>query len=102
MRIKLTMALLCAALVLVIGAHPSRAQYDPYCALSTASGATTCYFRAREECGDSCISNPWYIGAERAAHAVPQGRYLDPASLAPTRRFASVRKIRRHHSRHRA
>ena len=106
MRIKLTMALLCAALVLVIGAHPSQAQYAaqlyPYCALSTASGATTCYFRTREECSDSCISNPWYIGAERASHAVPHGRYLDPASLAPTPRFASVRKIRRHHSRHRA
>jgi len=92
--------------VCVTAAHPSQAQYAaqlyPYCSLSSASGATTCYFRAREECGDSCISNPWYIGAERAAHAVPQGRYLDSASLAPTPRFASVRKIRRHHSRHRA
>ncbi len=106
MRIRLAATLACAMSVCVTAAHPSQAQYAaqlyPYCSLSSASGATTCYFRAREECGDSCISNPWYIGAERASHAVPHGRYLDPASLAPTPRFASVRKIRRHHSRHRA
>ena len=66
MRASLGVVVLCAAAVIGIATHPSQAQYAaqfyPYCALSPASGATTCYFRSRAECGSSCISNPWYIG----------------------------------------
>jgi len=81
-----SLAIICAALV-VIGTLPSRAQYAaqlyPYCALSPASGATTCYYRSREECGSSCISNPWYIGRERAWAAVHGGRRLAPHYVRP-------------------
>jgi hypothetical protein len=71
MRTPLTLASFGVALAsLAAGISSGHAQYAaqlyPYCALSTANGATSCYFRSREECGSSCISNPWYIGAERA------------------------------------
>jgi len=89
MRACLGVAILCAAAVTGIATHPSRAQYAaqfyPYCALSAASGATTCYYRSREECGGSCISNPWYIGlnyaaAEAYARRRKAVRYLRPAA----------------------
>jgi hypothetical protein len=85
-RTTLGLAILCAAVV-TIGAPASRAQYAaqlyPYCALSPASGATTCYFRSREECGSSCISNPWYLGRERAAAYAQGGRRLEPRYIRP-------------------
>jgi hypothetical protein len=69
-RIHLQIAIIHPAIVaVVIGVRRSSAQYAaqlyPYCALSSASGATTCYFRSRAECGSSCMSNPWYIGPGR-------------------------------------
>ena len=71
MRIPLTLACCGVAIAaLAAGVSPGNAQYAaqlyPYCALSAANGATTCYYRSRQECGRSCISNPWYIGAQRA------------------------------------
>jgi hypothetical protein len=85
-RIFLGLAIICAAVV-VIGTLPSRAQYAaqlyPYCALSPASGATTCYYRSREECGSSCISNPWYLGRERAWAYTHGGRPLAPRYMRP-------------------
>jgi hypothetical protein len=57
---------------------PYAAQLYPYCALSTASGATTCYFRSRAECGTSCISNPWYVGAGNARVPAHHGRRRVP------------------------
>lgn len=74
MRCTLGLWTLLVAAAVAMFAHPghaqSAAQLYPYCALSAASGATTCYFRSREECGTSCISNPGYIGTDRAeAHA---------------------------------
>jgi hypothetical protein len=85
-RIFLGLAIICAAVV-VIGTRPCRAQYAaqlyPYCALSPASGATTCYYRSREECGSSCISNPWYLGRERAWAYTHGGRPLAPRYVRP-------------------
>jgi hypothetical protein len=69
------------------GVSPGHAQYAaqlyPYCALSAANGATTCYYRSREECGGSCISNPWYIGADRARAYTQRGRPIDSRYLPP-------------------
>jgi hypothetical protein len=59
------------------------AQLYPYCALDSANGATTCYYRSREECGSSCISNPWYLGAERAWAYTHRGRPLEPRYVRP-------------------
>lgn len=73
--------------VLTAGNAPSRAQYAaqlyPYCALNAANGATTCYYRSRQECGSSCISNPWYIGARRAWAYTHRGRLLEPRYVPP-------------------
>ena len=72
---------------LTAGTSPSHAQYAaqlyPYCALSAANGATTCYYRSRSECGSSCISNPWYIGAQRAWAYTHGGRPLEPRYMPP-------------------
>ncbi|HEY4918498.1 MAG TPA: hypothetical protein VII40_00200 [Xanthobacteraceae bacterium] len=79
--------LLTAAAVLSFGARPSKAQYAaqlyPYCSLSSSTGAMSCYVSSRQQCGSSCISNPWYIGRQRALpyregrkQAVP--RYVRP------------------------
>src|SRR5690349_24718847 len=61
MRTSLTLACCGVAVAaLAAGVSPGNAQYAaqlyPYCALSAANGATTCYYRSREECGGSCIS----------------------------------------------
>jgi hypothetical protein len=105
MRSSLGVSVLCAAAFVATAAAPSRAQYAaqfyPYCALSAASGATTCYFRTRAECGGSCIQNPWYIGESRAAAATrDRGHYasrpLHPGSLTPTNRSIAHRKVRHH------
>jgi hypothetical protein len=87
---RVSRALACVGLglaALTTGTSGSRAQYAaqlyPYCALSTANGATTCYFRSREECGRSCISNPWYLGAERARAYTHGGRPLVPRYVPP-------------------
>jgi hypothetical protein len=71
MRPSLGSATICAAIIAIAFGTAARgapyaAQLYPYCALSSASGATTCYYRSREECGSSCISNPWYIGRDWA------------------------------------
>jgi hypothetical protein len=88
MRTSLTFASLGVALAaLTAGITPSTAQYAaqlyPYCALSSSNGATSCYYGSREECGSSCISNPWYIGAERAWAHTHGGRPLVPRYLPP-------------------
>ena len=59
------------------------AQLYPYCALNSANGATTCYYRSREECGRPCISNPWYLGAERVWAPTHPGRPREPRYLRP-------------------
>lgn len=65
-----TAAMLAIVAALAFGARPSQAQYAaqlyPYCSLSSSSGATSCYYRSRFECPDTCIGNPWYIGVQRA------------------------------------
>jgi hypothetical protein len=105
MRSSLGVSVLCVAAFIGIAATPSRAQYAaqsyPYCALSPASGATTCYFRTRAECGSSCISNPWYLGESRAAAETHDReryglRHLHPGSLTPTNRSLARHKVRHH------
>lgn len=70
------------------GTGPGEAQYAaqlyPYCALSSSSGATNCYIRSREECGrDACISNPWYIGRERASPYLEGRKSIEPRYVRP-------------------
>jgi hypothetical protein len=88
MRISLALACVGAGLAtLMADTSQSRAQYAaqlyPYCALDTGNGATTCYYRSREECGGSCISNPWYLGAARAWAYTHGGRPLEPRYVPP-------------------
>ena len=77
-----TSATLAIVASLALGAPPSQAQYAaqlyPYCSISSSSGATNCYVRSRAECGDSCISNPWYLGAQRARPYLEGRRTLAP------------------------
>ncbi len=64
--------------VIVSTAAPSGAQGPlsyPYCALDTASGATSCYYSSREQCGARCIPNPSYRGLEGATTRGEGGRY---------------------------
>jgi len=68
---RFSSVLLAAAALPLLAATPSKAQYAaqlyPYCSLSASNGSTNCYISSRAQCGQSgCISNPWYIGAERA------------------------------------
>ena len=85
-RLFLTGLLVLAALRM-LGA-PSYAQYAaqlyPYCSLSSSTGATNCYISSREECGrSSCISNPWYIGRERARPYLEGRKALEPRYVRP-------------------
>src|SRR5260370_1357375 len=72
---------------LMLAARSSEAQYAaqlyPYCSLSPSSGATNCYIRSREECGSSCISNPWYIGQQRALPYLEGRTPLEPHYVRP-------------------
>jgi hypothetical protein len=81
---------------LTAGISPSKVQYAaqlyPYCALSAANGATTCYFRSREECGRSCISDPWHIGAQRAWAYTRGGRSIDSRFQPPESRTPLIDK----------
>src|SRR5262249_51372907 len=79
-----SLALACVGVglaALTAGTSRSHAQYAaqlyPYCALDRTKGATTCYYRSREECGRPCISNPWYLGAERARAYTHRGRPVE-------------------------
>ena len=86
MRFFLAAAVSAAAL-LTFGVRSSEAQYAaqlyPYCAMSSSSGATSCYYRSRAECGGSCISNPWYIGPQRARPYLRGDRPLEPHYVRP-------------------
>jgi hypothetical protein len=62
------------------GAQVSVAQSPtsyPFCALDTSSGATSCYYNSRAECGSRCIDNPSYTGAAGAMARAP-GSYRAP------------------------
>ena len=61
-------AFLAAVAAAAFGASPSAAQSPqsyPYCALAE-TGATSCYYTSREQCGSRCISNPSYQGPQGA------------------------------------
>jgi hypothetical protein len=70
-----------------LGGGAAHAQYAaqlyPYCSISSSSGATNCYISSRSQCGSSCISNPWYIGARRTAPYLRGGRELEPHYVRP-------------------
>ena len=87
MRYVLTM-LLAAAAVPMLATQPSQAQYAaqlyPYCSLSSSTGATNCYISSRAQCGrSSCISNPWYLGRQRALPYLQGRRPLAPRYVRP-------------------
>jgi hypothetical protein len=68
MRTSLARAGFCA-IMLALAAGPSGAQSPqsyPYCALDSSSGATSCYYTSRAQCGAKCIPNPSYAGPEGA------------------------------------
>jgi hypothetical protein len=80
--------LLAAAAFALLAATPSKAQYAaqlyPYCSLSSGNGGTNCYISSRAQCGrSSCISNPWYIGAERARPYLEGRKPLIPHYVQP-------------------
>ena len=54
------------ALTATIAGAQDAARLYPYCSVSTSTGGSNCYISSREQCGSNCISNPWYIGNERA------------------------------------
>jgi hypothetical protein len=82
-------SIVCALLMSAawLGAGTTHAQYAaqlyPYCSISSSSGATTCYFSSRAQCGSSCIANPWYIGPARAAPYLDGRRRLEPRYVRP-------------------
>ena len=58
-----------SAMIAGFTAGPSGAQSPqsyPYCALDSSSGATSCYYTSRDQCGAKCIPNPSYAGPEGA------------------------------------
>jgi len=69
--------LLAAVAAAAFGASPSAAQNPqsyPYCALAE-TGATSCYYTSREQCGSRCISNPSYQGPQGAMANAPARRH---------------------------
>ena len=76
------------AVLASVGPKPAAAQYAaqiyPYCSLSASTGTTNCYVGSREECGrNACISNPWYVGRERARPYLDGRKALVPRYLRP-------------------
>jgi len=68
MRTFLARGALCA-IIIAFGIGPSGAQSPqsyPYCALDSSSGATSCYYTSREQCGTKCIPNLSYEGPQGA------------------------------------
>jgi hypothetical protein len=62
------------AVAIAAGAQVSVAQSPtsyPFCALDTSSGATSCYYSSRAECGTRCIDNPAYAGSGGAMARAP-------------------------------
>jgi hypothetical protein len=81
-------SLLVTAALPAFSAASSEAQYAaqlyPYRSLSASNGATNCYIRSREECGrNPCISNPWYIGPDRARPYLQGRKSLEAHYVRP-------------------
>lgn len=49
-------------------------QSYPYCALDSSSGATSCYYSSRAQCGAKCIPNPSFGGAAGGMAIPRRGR----------------------------
>jgi hypothetical protein len=85
---RLAIILLTVVVLPLLATRPSEAQYAaqlyPYCSLSASNGATSCYIGSRAECGRNvCISNPWYVGRERARPYLEGRRPLGPRYVRP-------------------
>lgn len=55
-------------------------QSYPYCALDSSSGATSCYYSSRAQCGARCIPNPSFSSEAGAIAGPRRGRYAAPRS----------------------
>jgi hypothetical protein len=67
--------------LVAVAATPGLAQSPqsyPYCALDSSSGATSCYYTSRAQCGAKCIANPAYLGEPGAMASQRGGRYRPP------------------------
>ena len=74
---RTSVAITAVSTMLALAAGPSGAQSPqsyPYCALDASSGATSCYYVSREQCGAKCIPNPSYAGPD-GAMASGRGRF---------------------------
>lgn len=49
-------------------------QSYPYCALDASSGATSCYYSSRAQCGARCIPNPSFNGVAGGMAIPRRGR----------------------------
>jgi hypothetical protein len=70
---------LAAGILAFLAASPSAAQSPtsyPYCALDSSTGATSCYYTSRAQCGARCISNPSF--EPDAMASAPGARYRAP------------------------
>jgi hypothetical protein len=77
LRVVTLLAALAAAVFSVSPATAQSPQSYPYCAL-TESGATSCYYSSREQCGSRCIENPSYQGPSGATASARGGRRVSP------------------------
>ena len=82
MRTRLRVIALSAALATASSSmSPTAAQSPqsyPYCRLDTGTGATSCYYSSREQCGSLCIENPSYQGPGGAMASARSSRYRAP------------------------
>jgi len=82
MRVLLAVVTVSGTFAAVVFApDPSVAQSPqsyPYCALYSSSGATSCYYGSRAQCGAKCIANPSYSGEAGAMAGDRGSRYRAP------------------------
>jgi hypothetical protein len=75
MRTRLHVITLSAALAAAAFGASAAAQSPqsyPYCALDSSTGATSCYYSSRAQCGGRCIDNPSYQSPQGAMASAPR------------------------------
>jgi len=75
---RLSLALTASAVLAFVTASPGAAQSPtsyPYCALDSSTGATSCYYTSRAQCGAKCISNPSFQGEPGAMASERRDRH---------------------------
>ncbi len=78
LRVITLSAALAAAALGASAAMAQGAQSYPYCALDSSTGATSCYYASRAQCGARCIDNPSYQGPQGAMASAPHRRHVPP------------------------